>query len=141
MPVRSASATWNGTLKDGDGHMALDSGVWEGAYSFASRFEDADATNPEELIGAAHAGCFAMATAVALDEDGFSPEAVDVDADVHLEQVDGDFTITKIELTAEGTVPDASEDEFVEVAEGAKADCPVSRALAGADIELSATLA
>lgn len=140
MPVRSAEATWEGQLRDGSGHMALGSGVWEGPYSFASRFESGDTTNPEELIGAAHAGCFAMASALELEEAGFDPERVHAEADVHLEQVDGDFAITRIELEAEGVVPDASEEEFQEALSGAKEGCPVSKALAGTDIELSATL-
>ncbi|MDG5777493.1 OsmC family protein [Haloarculaceae archaeon H-GB2-1] len=141
MPTRTAEATWNGRLKDGDGTMALGSGAFEGPYSFGSRFEDAEGTNPEELIGAAEAGCFAMATALALEEEGFDPERVHAETEVHLERVEGDFTITKIDLTAEGTVPDATEEEFVEVAMDAKENCPVSKALAATDIELTASLA
>lgn len=140
MPVRTAEATWEGTLREGAGTVALGSGAFEGTYSFGSRFEDASGTNPEELIGAAEAGCFAMATALALEEEGFSPESVHAETAVHIEEVDGDFSITRIELTAEGDVPDASEAEFVAVAEDAKENCPVSKALAGTDIELTATL-
>ncbi|MFB6184332.1 MAG: OsmC family peroxiredoxin [Haloarculaceae archaeon] len=141
MPVRTAEATWNGTLKEGDGTMAFGSGAFEGPYSFGSRFEEADGTNPEELIGAAEAGCFAMATAGDLESEGFSPERVHVEAEVHLEKVEGEFTITEISLTAEGVVPDASEAKFAEVAAGAKENCPVSRALAATNIELTASLA
>ncbi|WP_254533582.1 OsmC family peroxiredoxin [Natrinema gelatinilyticum] len=141
MPVRTAEATWEGTLTEGAGTVALGSGAFEGSYSFGSRFEDATGTNSEELIGAGEAGCFAMATALDLEEEGFEPQRVHATADVHIEEVDGDFTITQIELTAEGDVPDATEEEFVAVAENAKQNCPVSKALSGPDIDLTATLA
>jgi len=140
MPVRTAQATWEGDLKSGNGNVALGSGAFEGPYSFGSRFEDGDGTNPEELIGAAEAGCFAMATANELDGAGFDPERVHAEAEVHLDKVDGDFAITGIELAAEAIVPDATEEEFVEVAEGAKENCPVSKALDAVDISLSASL-
>ncbi len=138
MPVRHANAQWNGSLKDGDGSMALGSGAFKGAYSFASRFEDGSGTNPEELIGAAHAGCFSMALANALAEEGFDPQAVETDAQVTL---DGNsLSITTIELRVEATVPDIDADTFQEFASDAKENCPVSKALAGVDIELDATL-
>ncbi|MFB6107676.1 MAG: OsmC family protein [Haloplanus sp.] len=138
MPTRKAEATWNGDLKSGDGSMAFGSGAYEGAYTFASRFEEGEGTNPEELIGAAHAGCFSMALANELDQAGFSPERIDTEASVHLDGGAGE--IDRIELTTEGTVPDASEDDFLDIAGEAKENCPVSKALAGVDIELSATL-
>jgi osmotically inducible protein OsmC len=121
--------------------MALGSGIWEGPFTFASRFEDGDETNPEELIGAAHAGCFSMAFANELDGAGFAPESVETEATVTLDQVDGDFTITKIHLVTEASVPDIDEDEFQEIAAAAKEGCPVSKVLAGAEITLDATLA
>ncbi|MFC7046303.1 OsmC family protein [Halobacteriaceae archaeon GCM10025711] len=141
MPTRTAHARWNGKLRDGDGSMEFGSGAYEGAYSFRSRFEEGDGTNPEELIGAAHAGCFSMALAGVLEEAGFSPESVDTEAVVHLEQVEGDFAITRVELETEAMVPEIEESEFMEFAEDAKANCPVSKALAGTEISLSATLA
>lgn len=141
MVERTATASWNGNLARGDGHMALGSGIWEGPFTFASRFEDGDETNPEELIGAAHAGCFSMAFANELDGAGFAPESVETEATVTLDQVDGDFTITKIHLVTEASVPDIDEDEFQEIAAAAKEGCPVSKVLAGAEITLDATLA
>ncbi len=141
MPERTATASWNGNLARGDGKLALGSGVWEGPYNFVSRFEEGDETNPEELIGAAHAGCFSMALANELDDAGYTPESVETEATVTLEQVDGDFAITKSHLVTEATVPDISEDEFQEIAGAAKEGCPVSRALASIDITLDATLA
>jgi osmotically inducible protein OsmC len=121
--------------------MALGSGVWEGPFTFASRFEEGEETNPEELIGAAHAGCFSMAFANELDDAGYSPESVETEATVTLDQVDGDFAITKIHLVTEATVPDISDDDFQEIAAAAKEGCPVSKALGGTDITLDATLA
>ncbi|QSG08468.1 OsmC family protein [Halapricum desulfuricans] len=139
MPTRNAEATWRGDLKSGSGDLALGSGVYEGPYSFASRFEDGDATNPEELIGAAHAGCFVMALSNELDEAGYEPEQLHADAEVHLDPEA--LEIDWIELTLEATIPDIDEDTFQEIAAGAKAGCPVSKALAGVDIRLDATLA
>lgn len=138
MPTRNAEATWEGALTEGSGSVALGSGAYEGPYSFASRFQDGDGTNPEELIGAAEAGCYAMALANMLDEAGHTPERIDAEADIHL---DADaLEITTIELTVEGTVPDIDEETFHEHAEEAKVECPVSKALAGPDIELTAQL-
>ena len=138
MPVRNAEATWNGNLKDGSGHLALGSGAYEGPYSFMSRFEDGDATNPEELIGAAHAGCFVMALGNELAEAGFEADELHADARVHLDPEA--LEIDWIELTLEATVPDIDEETFMELANGAKAECPVSKALAGVEIRLDATL-
>jgi osmotically inducible protein OsmC len=138
MPVRHATAEWSGNLRDGDGTMALGSGAFEGAYSFASRFEDGAGTNPEELIGAAHAGCFSMALANELAEAGYTPERVDTEAAVNLDA--DSLEINHIDLTLEATIPDIDPETFQEFAEGAKENCPVSKALAGVEISLSATL-
>lgn len=136
MPKRRAEATWNGDLKNGKGKLSFGSGAYEGAYSFKSRFEEGSGTNPEELIGAAHAGCFSMALSAELAEGGFSPESVTTNAEVSLE----DGSITTIVLKTEANVPDIDEDTFKEHAEGAKENCPVSKALAGVDIKLDASL-
>ena len=138
MPVRHADATWEGDLRDGEGSMALGSGAFEGAYSFASRFEDGTGTNPEELIGAAHAGCFSMALANELAEAGYDPQQVDTEAAVNLNAES--LEIDHVELTTEARVPDIDAETFHEFANGAKENCPVSKALAGVEITLSATL-
>lgn len=141
MVTKQSSATWEGDLRSGEGNMALGSGAWEGPFSFASRFEDGEESNPEELIGAAHAGCFSMAFANELDDAGFDPQSVSTDAEVHLEQVDGGFGITKVALTTEVEVPDIDADIFEEIATDAKENCPVSKALGSVDeITLDATL-
>lgn len=140
MAVRSASAQWNGSLKDGSGTMRLASGAYEGAYSFASRFEEGTGTNPEELIGAAHAGCFSMALSGALGRAGHDPVRVTTTAKVHLEKVDDAQTITRIELISEVEAPGLDDAQFQEIADGAKRNCPVSRLLAAAEISLHATL-
>lgn len=136
MPTRKAEATWNGDLKNGKGNLSFGSGAYEGAYSFKSRFEEGVGTNPEELIGAAHSGCFSMALSADLAEAGYSPESVTTHAEVSLE----DGSITTIVLKAKADVPDIDEDTFQELAEGAKNNCPVSKALAGVDIKLDASL-
>ena len=138
MPTRNAEATWRGNLKEGSGDLAVGSGAFEGPYSFMSRFEDGDATNPEELIGAAHAGCFAMALGNALDENGFEADELHVEAEVHLDPEA--LEIDWIQLTLEGKVPDIDEETFLEIANEAKAGCPVSKVLAGAEIRLDASL-
>lgn len=140
MPTRNAKASWNGDLKNGNGQMSFGSGAYSGSYSFKSRFEDGTGTNPEELIGAAHAGCYSMALSADLAEAGYAPEAVSTNADVMLEMVDGDPSITTITLNVTANIPDIDEEEFLEFAEGAKKNCPVSKALAGVNIELNATL-
>ncbi|PQJ34167.1 peroxiredoxin [Salinibacter sp. 10B] len=140
MPTRSADATWEGNLPDGNGTMRMDSGSYEGPFSYRSRFEEGDGTNPEELIAAAHAGCFSMAFSNVLDEEGFSPESVDTTADVTLRMLEDGPAITKIHLTATAHVPDIDNDTFQELAEAAKDGCPVSKALAGSEITLDATL-
>jgi lipoyl-dependent peroxiredoxin len=140
MPTRNAHAVWEGDLKSGKGNMKLGTGAFEGAYSFSTRFEEEPGTNPEELIGAAHAGCFSMALSGALGKGGFSPKRISTDAKVHLEKVGEGFSITKVVLTTEAEVPGLDDTKFNEIADGAKKNCPVSRALAGVDIELNARL-
>ncbi len=141
MPIRTAAATWTGSLTEGEGSMSLGSGAFEGSYSFATRFEDEPGTNPEELLGAAQAGCFAMALSGGLGEAGYDPESVSADARVHLERGDEGFSVTRIELEVEADVPGIEAAEFQEHVADAEANCPVSRALAGVDVEASATLA
>ena len=140
MPTRSANAVWEGKLQNGQGTMKLGSGAFEGNYSFPSRFESGQGTNPEELIGAAHAGCFSMALAAALGQAGYTPERVQTEAKVHLEKVGEGFKITKIELKTEASIPNIDESEFQEQAEAAKKNCPVSQALTGTEITLNAKL-
>ena len=141
MAVRRASAAWNGGLLDGSGKMRLGSGAFEGPFSFKTRFEEEPGTNPEELIGAAHAGCFSMAFAATLGKNGFAPERVATDARVHLTKGETGFSISKIELHTKATVPGIDEAKFQELATAAKNSCPVSRALAAIEIELHAKLA
>ena len=141
MPVRKASAVWSGTLKEGNGTMKMQSGAYEGKYSFGSRFQEDPGTNPEELIAAAHAGCFSMALSGGLTKSGFSPERVETSAKAHLEKVGEGFKITRIQLTCQASVPGIDDAAFQEIAAGAKAGCPVSQALAGVDISLDAQLA
>ena len=140
MPVRKANAVWEGSLKEGHGTVALGSGAFEGPYSFGSRFEEAGGTNPEELIGAAHAGCFSMALSAGLGRSGFTPTRVATSARVHLEKVGDGFKITRIELDNESEVPGIDESAFQEHANKAKEGCPVSQALAGVEISLNARL-
>ena len=141
MSVRAAHARWEGDLRQGKGSMRLGSGAFEGQYSFASRFEEGTGTNPEELIGAAHAGCFSMAFSNMLAEAGHVPTRIETKARVHLEPVDGKPTISRIELETEGHVPGIDDTTFQDVAQRAKAGCPVSRALAAVEISLRARLA
>ena len=137
MAIRSSSAEWRGTLKEGAGTMKVGSGAYEGPYTFASRFESGPGTNPEELIGAAHAGCFSMFLAALLTDAGYPPVRVATTARVHL---GAGPTITLIELATQAEVPGVSEAEFQEHAEAAKKGCPVSKALAGPEIKLHAEL-
>ena len=140
MKKRKAKAVWKGKLKDGNGKVSLGSGLLEANYSFRSRFEEGKGTNPEELIGAAHAGCFSMALANILAEEGYSPREISTDASVSLGEVEGDFKITEIELATKASVPDIDNEEFLEYALLAKENCPVSKALAGTKISLKANL-
>jgi len=140
MPIRNAKARWEGGLQDGRGSLALGSGAFEGQYSFGSRFEEGSGTNPEELIGAAHAACFSMALSAVLGRAGYEPRSIDTQARVHLDREGEAFSITAIELSTEGSVPGLSEEEFQRNADDAKRNCPVSRALGGVDIKLDAKL-
>jgi osmotically inducible protein OsmC len=140
MAVRKAEAEWTGNLREGKGRVKLGSGAYEGEYSFVSRFEDGKGTNPEELIGAAHAGCFSMALSAGLTKAGLSPKRIHTTAQVHLEKVGEAFEITRIELDTQAEVPGVDEKAFLEHAENAKKGCPVSKALAGPKIELKARL-
>lgn len=141
MIVRKGNAVWEGNLKDGKGTVGVQSGIFEGQqYSFGSRFENGKGTNPEELIGAAHAGCFSMAFANILDQAGHAPKSVKTTANVKLEKGDAGFKITGVELDTEADVPGISEKDFMECAEKAKAGCPVSQALGAINITLKAKL-
>jgi lipoyl-dependent peroxiredoxin len=140
MAVRHAEAVWEGALREGNGRMKLGSGLFEGPYSFPSRFEEGSGTNPEELIGAAHAGCFSMALSGVLVRAGFTPARIHTTAAVYLEKVGDGFKVTRIHLETQGTVPGLDRDSFVEHAETAKATCPISQLLTGAEITLSAEL-
>jgi osmotically inducible protein OsmC len=138
MATRNANAVWTGSLKEGKGTMKF--GTYEGAYTWSSRFEDGQGTNPEELLGAAHAGCYSMALSSGLGKNGFTPKQIHTQAQVTLEVVDGKSRITKIHLTTEAVVPDISDDKFQEIAAATKEGCPVSMALASTPITLTARL-
>lgn len=140
MPTSNAHARWEGTLTKGRGVMKMGSGVCEGPYSFATRFEGRAGTNPEELIGAAHAGCFSMAFSMLLEKAGYPPRAIETHAEVSLDKDDGGFAITRIRLKTEADVPGMDDGAFQEQAQAAKNGCPVSKALAGTRIELEAHL-
>jgi lipoyl-dependent peroxiredoxin len=140
MAVRTANAEWVGALENGNGKMAFGSGAFEGQYSYSSRFEEGTGTNPEELIAAAHAGCFSMAFANVLATAGHDPQRVETTARVHLEPKGEGPAITRVELETQAQVPGIDEAEFQEHAEAAKEGCPVSKALAGADISVDAKL-
>lgn len=140
MPARKANAVWESGLKDGQGRMKLGSGAYEGPYSFRTRFEDAPGTNPEELIAAAHAGCFSMALSAGLEKAGHKPERVETTATVHLERAGEGFAISRIELHTQARVPGLDENAFRQQAESAKTNCPVSKALSAVPIELDAKL-
>src|SRR3954471_160784 len=140
MAVRSASAVWEGGLHDGSGKMSVGSGAFEGSYSFRSRFEDGAGTNPEELIGAAHAGCFSMALSGILTKAGHPPQSIQTTAKVHLEKQGEGFAITRIDLDTDAVVPGLDDAAFQGHADAAKNGCPVSKALAGVQIGLTARL-
>lgn len=140
MAIRKANAVWEGNLKEGKGRVKLGSGSFEGSYSFLSRFEEGQGTNPEELIGAAHAGCFSMALAHALSEAGYKVMRISTEAKVTLGKDEGGFKINTIELDMEGRVAGIDETAFKKYAEEAKKNCPVSRALTGVKIILKAKL-
>lgn len=139
MPTRSSRAQWSGDLKGGRGTMTVGRGAWEGSYSFRSRFEDGEGTNPEELLAAAHAGCFSMALSNILAQAGHAPESVRTRADVHLEMGENGPWIPRVDLHLEAKVPGIDESELREHAEAAKKGCPVSK-LFRAEISLDAKL-
>jgi osmotically inducible protein OsmC len=141
MPTRQAHARWEGSLKEGKGTVIFGNGSFKGAYSFVSRFEDETGTNPEELLGAAHAGCFAMALSMVLGQAGFTPKYIDATAHVTVAPREGGFKITKSHLDCEASVPGIDQATFMHHAQAARAGCPVSQALAGTEITLEARLA
>ena len=140
MPVRTAEAQWNGNLMEGSGLMKLGTGAYEGPFSFKSRMENGAGTNPEELIGAAHAGCFSMAFSATVEKAGFKPKRVHTKAAVHFDKIEAGFAITSIDLETEAEIPGIDNAKFQELAEAAKKGCPVSKALAGTEITLQAKL-
>jgi osmotically inducible protein OsmC len=141
MATRNASAKWRGNLMEGDGSMALGSGAWEGPFTFKSRFEEGQGTNPEELIGAAEAGCFTMQLAHNLAEAGHTPESVQTQAKVHIRNIDGNPTISQIDLLTRARVPGLDDATFQDTAKATKDACIISRALAGVgNITVDATL-
>ena len=140
MPKRDGNAVWNGGLTDGNGTIKVGDALFEGQYSFSSRFEEGEGTNPEELIAAAHAGCYSMAFSAQLEAAGFTPNSVETTASVWIEKGDEGFSITRILLSTKGDVPGIDDSKFQEVAKAAKEGCPVSRALSAVDISLEATL-
>src|SRR5271156_1711044 len=137
--IRHAEAQWNGSLKDGNGHIKTETGALDSAYSFRSRFEGGGETNPEELLGASHAGCFSMALAAMLSAGGHPPKSIQTKAAVHLNKVGDSFAITKIELETTGEVPGIDAATFQKFAADAKAGCPISKALSSVEIHLTAT--
>ena len=141
MPTRTADAEWNGSIMEGKGSMRLGSGAFEGAYSFQSRFgEDTVATNPEELIAAAHAGCYTMALSGNLGKAGYTPKNIHTTAKVKIEKQGDGFVIPNIDLTTTAEVDGIGDNEFQKIAEETKITCPVSQVLAGAEISLDASL-
>jgi osmotically inducible protein OsmC len=141
MPTRIANAEWQGDFKRGAGSVSLGSGAFKGPYNFSGRFEDGTGTNPEELVGAAHASCYTMALSVALTTAGTPPESLATEAQVTISQVEGGFEITKIALTVHGRVPGIDDAAFQAAAQDAKENCPLSKALAAVkEITLEATL-
>jgi len=141
MAIRTADAEWKGNLRQGDGHMRFGGGAFDGRYSFVSRFEEGPGTNPEELIAAAHAGCFSMALSADLERAGYKPELINTVAKVRMEPVNGAPTINRIELTTTAKVAGLDDAGLQKIAEGTKANCPVSRALKAVEsIVVTATL-
>ncbi len=138
--AHTARAHWEGDLKSGKGTIGLGSGAFEGPYSFKTRFEGAPGTTPEELLGAAHAGCFTMALSLGLTTAGHPPTSLDTNATVTLAKVGESFSITRIDLALTGVVPGLSQEEFTRLAEDAKKNCIISRAIANVPMTLTATL-
>ncbi len=141
MTIRKADAVWKGSLREGAGEIALESGAFRGPYTFKARFEGGKETNPEELLGAAHAACFTMALTALLARDKIAPTEIRTTAAVHLEQVPGGFSIPRIDLQTRAKVPGLTAERFAELAADAKKNCPVSKVLAAAQITLDAALA
>ena len=141
MPTRSAKADWQGDFKRGGGTVSTETGVLDAPYNFSGRFESGTGTNPEELLGAAHAACFTMAFSFACDKAGFATAAVDTSASVRLVKQGEGFAIDRIALTLQASVPGIAEEQFQQIAQRAKAECPLSKALASVpEITLAATL-
>ena len=140
MPARKADARWEGSLQQGSGTMRLGGGAYEGPYTFKSRFEEGDGTNPEELVAAAHAGCFSMALSGALGRAGHEPRSVATTASVHLNKTEAGFRVQKIDLVTEADVPGMDDAAFQEVARTAKENCPISVLLSSVEITLDAKL-
>lgn len=140
MPVRKATATWEGSLREGKGTMKPATAAWEGPFTFSTRFEDKPGTNPEELVGAALAGCFSMDVSGNLGRAGYSPERIDTTANVTLERTDDGPRVTRIHLEMEARVPGIENDEFQKIAAAVKDGCPISNLLTGAEITLDAKL-
>ena len=140
MAVRNSEAVWDGSLKEGNGKVKLGSGAFEGSYTWASRFESEQGTNPEELLGAAHAGCFSMSLSSNLGKAGFTPEHIHTTVQVTIEQVEGKNRITKIHIETEAAVPGIKDEQFQEIAEFVRLNCPVSVALSSVPITLTARL-
>ncbi len=140
MAVRTADARWEGTLKEGNGHLKLGSGAYEGQFNFNSRFENGVGTNPEELLGAAHAGCFSMALNASLERAETPATYIHTVAHVNITREDGGMVISKIELTTEGAVPGLSQEQFAEAAQKTLEGCIVSKALSAVPMTVSATL-
>ncbi len=141
MTVRNGSSDWHGDIRSGSGTVTVGDGVFQGAFSFASRFAEGEGTNPEQLIAAAHAGCFTMALSNVLTQAGHPPESLHTNAVVDMRNIEGAPTLTRINLDTEGRVPGIDEQQFADYADQAKKTCPVSRALAGVpEMELTARL-
>jgi osmotically inducible protein OsmC len=139
--IRSAKAVWEGTIKKGKGTISAESGLLKNAnYSFSTRFQDKEGSNPEELVGAAHAGCFSMALSLGLTEKGYEPERIETEAQVFLDMEEGNIHISKIELSTKVSVPNIEDNEFQNIANSAKENCPISKALKAVPIYLSAKL-
>ncbi len=141
MPKRVGSARWEGDLENGKGTVSTETGTLnKDQFNFSSRFEEGSGTNPEELVGAAHAGCYSMAFSLGLSDEGYEPKSIETEDTVHIEQVGDGFAITKIEINTVAEVPGIDEAKFQEIAEATKDGCPVSKALAGVEFVLNATL-
>jgi len=141
MPIRKAEAEWQGKVTDGKGHMKFGSGAFDGPFSFESRMADGKGTNPEELLAAAHAGCFSMALSAQLTQAGLTPTRIHTTAGVHLDKVGEGWAISTVDLVTEAEIPGIDQQTFQQHAETAKKNCPVSKLFAGAEITLTATLA